>query len=652
VIINQIDLGGWQPWLRPQVGQELGSELVYGGSPAAWAKGARVSVINQIDVWVRAWQTVGGNAALSLAAIRFLIKELEELAANPRLQPVYVQWTASADPAASFNGTDPHDGWYVIEDVEPDYSTYLPAGVCKTRISMAAVAPSSALVSLYYGGGVMSTSYSGALATQPLLGAPVGTSNPNWLTRVGSEGSIPTLDTGSPTNPYPLQLSGTISNWWLGGVRCYDSLTAGGGNPPTNGTAVNANWVPVWDRRHSFVGDIILTNGLIMLQFRLGSATPSPLVWLWNTALATPAWQGGHSDFGQFTDGGALYSVLGIRVEDLSFEAGVVTTTSVGSDGNMSRLRFRMERASYHVTLDFTPLNYNNTTSFRLDLEGPANSNSLAWNDLNYNISGLHTAGVVDQAVSSNGGATVPTDYGFWASFIKGQTATYPLLRGWLYQNPPAANGVLSTNDSRFPLSDTTSLAAGATRRYGFFVVPFPSLVNYQGEAENWALSGGFVSATDAGASGGSSAKLPSGTAAGAIAVGTSNVPIRGSVGYILALRMRVTAQNASSNQIQWGLWDVTAGSWSWGPVGSTPNQIGTSYAWYVSTAGVGDGNIPAGHTIQFRVDSVGLAAATTDFWIDEACLLPWDNAPATGAGPADLWFSFMQQFDKRWVRG
>ncbi len=90
------------------------------------------------------------------------------------------------------------------------------------------------------------------------------------------------------------------------------------------------------------------------------------------------------------------------------------------------------------------------------------------------------------------------------------------------------------------------------------------------------------------------------------------------------------------------GVWNVTASAFA---VSTTwaPNQLTTSYAWYR----VGNNWDPSTftNTFQFKAQTTGTLA--TDWFIDEACLVPKSVSGGNGDPkmPQDLWTHWM--FDR-----
>src|SRR5579863_4243475 len=135
MILSQLDLGSpSHPWALPIVGQNLASVVVEGYEQSIWSHGS-VERYQTVGFSIKAWQAIGGQTANTQAAMKYVLKQVEELASNHDLQPLYIQWTATADPAATYNTSDLHDGWYFISDLEPDYSQNVVTGLVKVTMT-------------------------------------------------------------------------------------------------------------------------------------------------------------------------------------------------------------------------------------------------------------------------------------------------------------------------------------------------------------------------------------------------------------------------------------------------------------------------------------------------------------------------------------
>lgn len=702
MIINDVDPGGIHPFPKPVVGQTLGSALIEGSRTIIWPRGAIVEK-QTVTFYATAWQGIGGQPAGSFLALRYLLRQLEELAQNPDLQPCFIQWAATAQ-SGQYNVTTPHDGWYVIEDLEPDYENFIVGGTVKVSMTVDRVAAASpASLATWYAGGALSSTYSGAATA--LIGFPLGSTAqaPTALSRTGAEGAIP-LSASPVPNPVPFVRPGTIAGLFQGGVRVFDTINTGSNPVSTSGGIFNANWVQVYGTAHDFVGDCIITNGLLLLLFQVGAGIT---VYVWNTSLSPPAWQsagGFHYNDGAFNDG----TVREINLDRVGLEVSRARVVLGTSAGNYALLRWKLQRGQYGALVEFWPLTQANSTGYGLRW-------ALAAGKIGYNESA-----VADIAVTANASLATTSALGFAAAFA---TAANGPIVGWLYENAPSsAQGLGGAASTDWAFGDASGPAVAGFRLYGIFAIPFgsngASVEKLQAEAESGALGTGWSSVADAAASNGNAAKAASGTTAGnADLFGTSWVPPPGQYG--IGFRAKVTSAASTTPIMRFGWWDVTAGAFV--PLGASfyaPSQWATTYGWLlanwrqvtdgvlngtttvtsataifsaaddtgkaISGAGIPAGTTiasvtntttiilsqaatssasgvtlsiggpvaaPAGHNVQFRV--VPTAALPTDFVIDEAAALPIRSATlGVGSFPGDVWSQFL--FDKvaAWARG
>lgn len=627
MIINDLDLGPSHPWLSPQTGQNTGLTAIEGGRSVLWPRSG-IAETQNVQFWVQAWQAIGGQSANTLGAIRYLIRQLEELANTTELQPVYIQWTATAK-GSSYNVADYHDGWYVITNLQPDYKSFLISGQVQCRMSVGLVVPGfPSTLGIWWAGGALSTTYSAA--AQALIAAPKGSTlmTAPTLSRTGGEGAVPaTIPTTFSFDPVQYLRSSTIADTFAGGVRLYDTIDTTVNPVPTSGIVADVDWVQIYGVNHDFVGDLVVTNGLLLLLMRSGQAGFG--VYLWNTQLSTAAWQ----------------QVGTVNYNDVSFNAGTLRSINLDkvagaearvrlfystSAGNYCTLKVKLQAGQYFAYVEFWPLSQDNNTSYGLRWSYSA-ANKIAWNEV----------ALQDIAVTASATLAASTSLGFGASF--GQTANGPIA-GILYQNAPSASqpigGVANTD---LGLGDATGPAQNSFRLYGFFAIPFLTVPNLQAEAESGTLGTGWTSIADASASAGNTAKCASGTVATNRDIfGTSWIPPAGK--YDCWYRVRVTSAAGSAAEMQLGLWDDDGGGGSGAYVtgGSTTyraNQWSTSYTWLKVNPTTPVTPV-AGHRMRFR--AVTALTLGTDWFIDEAALVPISSA-TTGVGdfPGDIWSQF-----------
>lgn len=153
-------------------------------------------------------------------------------------------------------------------------------------------------------------------------------------------------------------------------------------------------------------------------------------------------------------------------------------------------------------------------------------------------------------------------------------------------------------------------------------------------EAAGGALDSGWVSVPDAGAFGGLSAKLPAGTVTDSFRNDLFGGPVEIPQGtYDVWYRVRVADSSRDKPEMMLGLYDYTAFTWI-GASNYQANQIGTNFAWVRAAAGV---TPRAGHRVVFLAEfNSHRAALGTDWYIDEAVVVPAGAAPPAAAPTAN----------------
>ena len=635
MICNQIDLGGSHPWAMPIDGVVVQLDVVEGGDTIVTARAA-LEEKQTVTFSLRAWQALGGQAAFSVGATRYLLKQMRELARNRDQQPVYIQWTATAETGAPLNASDLDDGWYVIDSFAPDYFNYVVTGIvqCSMTVTKVAAAPPRR-VALAYAGGALASNFSGTPVN--LISLPLGSSSTSWgggqaFARTGAEGGIPCIQSPAPA-PYPFTLDTTVANIFKGGVHVYDTINTGANGVPVAGGFVNANWVEVFGTDHDFVGDCVITNGFQLLLIQTGVAQLAT-AYFWNTAIATPAWNAyvflNYFDNGG--NGGTLRSYSLTRVGPEEVAIALIEATSGG--GNSVLETIRLQRGRIEARIDIKAQTQANAVQYLFRELLVSGSFKIAYNE----------SAITDMSV----GLTTPppsSTYGYAAAF--GVAAGNALI-GFLYQNAPAGQPN-PASATAIDLGDTSGPALNTQRSYAFFAIPYGvsgsySTANLQSEAESGTLGTGWTSQANAAASGGNEAKCASGTLAGNSdnIFQNSFVPAAGV--YDVWFRVKVTSAAGAAAEMQLGLWNLTDSVW----MGSTTykaNQVTTAYAWYKVAAGI---TPTAGKSMGPRA----LTALTlgTDWFIDEVAIVP-KTLTADNRGPQDLWQQFMYDRSVRMVR-
>jgi hypothetical protein len=636
LIIGPLDLGApSNPWSLPVVGQTTGTIVIEGYETAVYPRGSIVRS-QAVTFYVKPWQAIGGFAANTQGAAKYLLKQLEELASNRDMQPTLIQWNATADPGASLNAIEAHDGWYVINSFEPDYANFVVSALVKCHMTVTEIAPAAPRsVALGYIGGPLTSNFSGAATN--LLAVPVGSVGfESSFTRTGAEGTF-SLMLSPLAQPEPIVLSSTLANIFKGGVHVYDTINTGANPVPVaGGIFVHANWVEVFYSDHNFVGDCVITNGLQLLLFQVATQAICGC-YLWNTATATANWQqyGTLKHYDNSVTLGFLrsYSLARVGPEEVALRAISINT------GGMALHTIRLQRGRYEVRVDLRPLNYTNTGQYAVDL-GLVSAYKIVYN-----------SGAIADSATAGGDLSTQTDYGYAAGFIN--STSLPFVAGMLWQNQPSTQPHDLTGTVDLPISDTTGPVINAQRSYGFFAIPYGvsgsySTANLQGDAENFnQKDAGWSAVVDGAASGGNTAKCIATTVAGHNlfdnGAGRSFTPAPGT--YDVWVRIKVTSAAGVTPEMQVGLFDSTAGSYT---VSTTyrANQVGIGYAWYRA----GTGFTPtASHVMLFAAG----AAATlgTDWFIDEFALVPIQMGLGFHDWPRDIWQQFAYDRSVRMVR-
>jgi hypothetical protein len=461
-ILSSIDIGGGHPYPAPQLGQMIGSAIVEGSRTIIWPRGRTVEK-QDVRLWVTTFAGLGGQSAGSRDALRYLLRQLEELGGNPDLQQpgVFIQWLATAQ-AGMFNVTDPHDGWYVVENVQPDYAQFVSSGSCWVRMTVQYVGPlAPSGISAWYAGGALASTYSATAAA--LLAYPVGATGqqPTTATRAGGEGSIPisTLPASGAIDPGPFVPPATIAGLFTGGCRVFDTISTGSNPVPVaGGTYVHANWVEVFGTQHDFIGDMVVTNGLNLLLYAVGQPG-SPRVYLWNTSLGTPTWQL-IGDVEYQDTAGNVGTLRSYDLDRLGLQEVRVRCRLNTSAGNWARLNQKLQAGRYETYCEFLPLSQADT-----------NQLGLVWSS-----NAVYVTGFTDTTSSTTFPSNLATTTVSGYAAAQGSASGSPIF-GWLYQNiPTTAQGRLSTT-SLFGLGDAVGPLQGASKLYGFFASPYSGAV-------------------------------------------------------------------------------------------------------------------------------------------------------------------------------
>jgi hypothetical protein len=348
----------------------------------------------------------------------------------------------------------------VISNLTWDPETFNGQGVITASMTVAFSAPASPdALAVSYAGAALLSNYS-ATAT-PLIAAPVGATAlpPTASSRTGGEGAVPITISPVPT-PVPFVRPSTIAALWTGGCRVWDTISTGSNPVPVAGGAyVHANWVEVKGPQHDFIGDCVVTNGLQLLLYAVGSA-PAPLVYAWNTSLGTPTWQSIGSI--QYQDNSSNVGTLrSIDLDCVGLQEVRVRVKLSTSAGNFVELRQKLQAGCYHTYVEYWAVT-----------ETASIATNLVWSS-----TAVYATGFTDSTSSTTfpSNLTPTTVSGYGAA--QGSASGSPLF-GWLFQTIPGPGQGRLVTTSSFGFGDTAiSPVVGFSALYGFFVAPYAGAV-------------------------------------------------------------------------------------------------------------------------------------------------------------------------------
>lgn len=614
MIINNLDLGAHLTWSAPlqtRKGATWGATtqdlVVEGGQSITFSKSGVIRKRTE-TVWV----TV--NPPDSTKVLR-LVRQLQELANNPNLQPVYIQWASGGGNIV----VDQEDGWYTLEQVEPDLDITAD-GIVPVLISVSYLAPgllSKALAVSYIGGPAL-IGWGGPAINW--LSYPLNASGmPFQINRLGGEGYIPISYQlpMSVSTPQVFIPSGTISDLFKDRVYVFDTISTGSNPVPTAGAFSNANWLEVLHPDHQFIGDCVVTNGLLLLLFQTGQNRQAQ-IYFWN--ITNSQWQLFGNLAGNDSSSGASWTLRSYTLGRISHRECSIQLVSNSSNANWIQVVIRVISGAYYCRVQLKELTQTNTRADPLLLTS-STAPKISYTDTHV-LDNTLTAEQVDMSLS---GST----FGYSAAFAN--NSTLPCIFGWLYLDNTGQTIQGFASPLGLGIGDSHVLPLiNQSRFYSLFVIPFLTPQSLQGEAETGTLGTGWSSVADAAASGGNAAKAANGSVSpNADTFGAAFIPPSGS--YSFYVRVRAPGSGGS---ITFGIWDSNASVFI---ASSTVNvsSISTSYSWIqiVSAA-----SLTIGQTIQFRAQ-----IATTlgsDVFVDQASLVPV-NLPALQNGPRDLFQQF-----------
>ena len=619
--LNQLTTGTPQAFRKFATGQNVDTgSIIEGAYQISYSRGATperwdvdVTMIAKLDA-----PAVGGQASGSHQSNEILARQIEELCGNTLytgLNPVYIQWFAGGSVTPT---QTPEDGWYIIESCASDYAD-TQFGIIRLKFKVvflyAEGTPPVHTVSMWYGGGSRVTTYAG-LATPWTPFPPGSTFGPSVDTthRVGAEATIPFFTTtGTLPNPFYFHSGSTIATWFKGGCHIFDTINTGTYPVPTN-TLANAQWVEVFNRKHVFSGDCVITNGLALVLIQLAtSSNPTATCYAWDTT-GSPQWRNKGTLY--FRNATAATNLWAIGLQFIRIGPDDLLLRIIDDGADQYRIWVSMQRGEYAVDFGVQPLT-NQITGQDAMIFVAATAQKIVANESN----------ISDQATQGAGGLPPTGTYGWCVTW----SATDNILSMMLWQKVPSTSQPHIMDTSEISFGDT-GLTQNLIRWYSLAFVPLANTANLQAEAESGALGTGWTSGTTiAGYSGAGEAILASGTLSGnADLFGTSYVPAVGQ--YDVWMRVAVSARTSAVGQWQMGLWDTTSAAFVASTTYAPNNAVFTANNTWIWVRVATNVTPTATHNMQFRV----VTTATTDtvLYVDQAALVPKTSS---------TWFNFPQ---------
>lgn len=274
----------------------------------------------------------------------------------------------------------------------------------------------------------------------------------------------------------------TPETHFLGDVQVFDM------GAQTDGSLAASSYTRVYGVRHSFVGDLLLDNGVTRLRVAKGYAAGAAVRF---SVYVNGAWDT-FRDVSPDTGGDSTARVTGFNVA--SFSRGAVAVDALDADGNVTR--FTMRRGIPLVRADTTRAvavsawqDYQTATGIRF---GVYNAGSVLLDD------------VISGSLATVAGSSLTEPYA-----LTFQEDDY-FLGVLAFTRKPNTLGFSNVAGEHVRWRDTGATVAPFLRSFFFGALPFPWLTSGAvfKEAESATLAGGATSVAEGGTSGGSKAQL------------------------------------------------------------------------------------------------------------------------------------------------
>lgn len=589
--LNDISLGQHNPIRSPSSGLVIGDAVIEGLGPVSFGRGGGPTDMS-IKIWVKSDAVIAGFAIGSQAGNEALARWCEEMSRNVDLQSMLVRWSSAR--------ALPQDGWWLLTACQPDYQ-FTSGGAIPIQMTFRQRAQLGAPLSTFWSGGNLTTVYTATPVN--LVGLPQTATDAGTFVRTGAEGSYPVVL--NPPGPGPVNFlpGATLDDLFKAACSCYDVTGGLGANPvPVAGLAVNANWLEARGTDHYFTGDVVLTNGILLLTVTVGGAVQ---LWCWNTVSGNWTLGGSIQTFDNTGIQGVPQSARLTRVSDEEVGVEVLYVGSVST----ALISFRLQRAQKLARVGFSPRSYANTTAGSIRFAPAVGGAMVVYNE----------TVTYDQILGS--GVLAPTAvYPYAAAFLA--SASWQMIVSLLYQariasEKPTQQPSVAASGFGIQLGDTTGPAQYQTRFYGIGLTGFATAV-LRGEAE-LAILANMTNVVDAAASNGRTAQAASGLAVTATSDQINTDTILPAGTYRVVIRARVTSAASALTQMTFAVHNTDLG-------GAVLSANLAANAFAVGYTLVTLGTFTANGTQRYHTYAqfaYGGTALATDWFIDEILILP-----------------------------
>jgi hypothetical protein len=452
---HYLDGGTAQVFQEFETGQEIYQAFTEGVAAYAYPRGTRLRQWTVKGVFLSndlsGYQTpsMGLFPRGSFRANKLRAKQFEEFVGNRENMACYIEWFAGGNIESE---DQPDDGWYIITKFHTN-KTMAFFGIIEWEMEVVYVSPGNQRGhKLWWRGGALTSTF--PYAGDWSLATPLDATTPLASIVVHSfEGDINLIPKPNLASS-PFAFNTTTPNLLKGGVHTFDTTidsTRPNATPPTTTLSHAPTWVEAFGADHRFLGDIVVTNGVLMCVIPVTTQPQKLMDVYWWDSIETLWRKAGSLAWNDNTrTRGNLLSATLRKTGPEKAEVRMIAYTSTAE----AEVVFKLERGRRFGRVDLRPLTLDNTSEYALEWI-PV---SAGWHTFNSTLN--------SSAAASN--LAVDIYFGF-AGFYYADAAQ-EWSAGFLYQNPPSTH---------MPIWTTAGIGFGDTGQkvdtvtsYGFFVTP------------------------------------------------------------------------------------------------------------------------------------------------------------------------------------